>query len=505
MPSLLTLPLPAPAANRRFALSVAETQNWLASLPMDNAPEAGRCVADQIAALNRGSSPLRERLVLTALLRDCAEQLFPALNTQIADAQIPLQSSSRTIARLIDDLLCELAYAYKLAAVELSGCWFRLGVARRLHLPVTRAIQMLARRLALAHRIYAPVPPTVWLDMHQLYRLARLQHIEKLGLSNQNDSPLAIYRDALSLNFAGPHKMMQGELGLAMEFLSGNGELAVFLDSVPQDPVDGLFVIQPGRDAPGIRWSKRHARNPNMSIEADELVLNTSRLADRALQLVDAMPDARSGSTPSGAPPPPDGDLLRKLVRHWTASMGRQYSRLRRNTRVDICIGLHGVWNFLRRSNDSGMVQTSEWMVNNESPGGFALMHVSGPVEPLKVGEVLGVRSRDSDRVHICIVRWVLSDSPEHVELGLEAVSPNAKPVSIARLASSDGYALSTEPGLLLPEIPALNRAASILTMPGSLSSSSEFHFGEPEQRVRATHLVEQTLSLQLFQFSPAN
>jgi hypothetical protein len=185
--------------------------------------------------------------------------------------------------------------------------------------------------------------------------------------------------------------------------------------------------------------------------------------------------------------------------------MGRQYSRLRRNTRVDIWIGLHGVWNFLRRSNDSGMVQTSEWMVNNESPGGFALMHVSGPVEPLKVGEVLGVRSRDSDRVHICIVRWVLSDSPEHVELGLEAVSPNAKPVSIARLASSDGYALSTEPGLLLPEIPALNRAASILTMPGSLSSSSEFHFGEPEQRVRATHLVEQTLSLQLFQFSPAN
>ena len=143
MPSLLTLPLPAPAANRRFALSVAETQNWLASVPMDNAPEAGRCVADQIAALNRSSSPLRERLVLTALLRDCAEQLFPALNTQIADAQIPLQSSSRAIARLIDDLLCELAYAYKLASVELSGCWFRLGVARRLHLPVTRAIQML--------------------------------------------------------------------------------------------------------------------------------------------------------------------------------------------------------------------------------------------------------------------------------------------------------------------------------------------------------------------------
>jgi hypothetical protein len=62
-----------------------------------------------------------------------------------------------------------------------------------------------------------------------------------------------------------------------------------------------------------------------------------------------------------------------------------------------------------------------------------------------------------------------------------------------------------SQPGLLLPEIPALNRAAAILAMPGSLDESSEFHFGEPGQRVRATQLVEQTLSLELFRFSPVN
>jgi hypothetical protein len=198
-------------------------------------------------------------------------------------------------------------------------------------------------------------------------------------------------------------------------------------------------------------------------------------------------------------------DLLRRLVRHWTASASRQYSRLRRHARVDLCVGLHGIWRFLRQAGGDDGTPSSEWMVNNESPGGFALMHVSGPVEPVKVGEVLGVRSRDSDRVHICVVRWVLSDSPEHVELGLEELSPNAKPVSIARLATSGGAAAGTEPGLLLPEIPALKRAAAILTMPGSLDASSEFHLGEPGQRVRTTHLLEQTRSLALFQFSPVN
>ena len=505
MPPLLTLPATATASGSRFALSIAETQDWLASLPLRNAPEAGRCIVEQVAALNRSRTPLRERLVLTALLRDCAEQLLPDLNAQIAGAQIPLQSKPRAVARLIDDLLNEFAYAYKLAVTELPERWFRFGVARRLHFPVTRGLQMLARRLVLAYRIYAPAPPTVWLEMHQLFSLARYHHIDKLSLSSVQDSPLAIYRDALVLAFAGPHKLMQGELDLALEFLSHSGELAVFINTVPQDPVDGLFLLQPGRDAPGTAWSKRHARNQAMSIGPDELVLNTARLADRALQLAEL-----AAQVPADAPQPGESkrqtvDLLRRLVRYWTASANRQYSRLRRHTRVDICVGLHGIWRFLRHPGAGAEVRASEWMVNNESPGGFALMHISGPVEPVQVGEVLGVRSRDSDRVHICVVRWVLSDSPEHVELGLEELAPNAKPVSIAKLASVGGYAPNTEPGLLLPEIPALKRAAAILALPGSLDSASEFHFGEPDQRVRATQLVEQTRSLELFQFSAVN
>jgi hypothetical protein len=498
MPPLLTLP--ATASGQRFALSVAETQDWLASLPLQNAAESGRGIAEQLASLNRSRTPLRERLVLTALLRDHAEQLLPDLNAQIDSAHVPLGAKPRAVARLIDDLLSEFAYAYKLAVSELPERWIRFGVARKLHLPVTRALQMLSRRLVLAHRTYAPAPPTVWSEMHQLFALARRHRVEKLSLSIQNESPLAIYREALALSFAGPHKLMQGELNLALNFLSDNSDLAVFIDSVPQDPVDGLFLVQAGRDVPGNRWNKRHAGN-GMQPAPDELVLNTSRLADRALQ----MTDPTSNTPQTGGNPRQTLDFLHRLVRHWTASGGRQFSRLRRHARVDICVGLHGVWRFLSQTGSDDAVQTSEWMINNESPGGFALMHVSGPVEPVKVGEVLGVRSRDSDRVHICVVRWVLSDSPEHVELGLEELAPNAKPISIARLATSGGYGPGTEPGLLLPEIPALKKAAAILTMPGSFDAAGEFHLGEPHKRVRATQLVEQTRSLDLFQFSPVN
>jgi hypothetical protein len=505
MPPLLTLASPTPASAARFALSVTETQDWLASLPRHNAVEAGRCILEQVAALNRSRTPVRERLVLTALLRDYAEQLLPDLDSQIAGAHVPLQPKPRAVARLIDDLLREFGSAYKLAVAEIQERWFKFGLARRLHLPITRALQMLSRRLVLAHRIYAPAPPGVWLEMHALFKLASEHRIEKLSLAVANDSPLAIYRGALCLNFAAPHKLMQGELDLALDFLAHSGDLAVFIAAVPLDPVDGLFVVQTERDSPGVSWSKRHARNHGTTLGPDELVLNTSRLADRAIQLLELAEELPQQQTQPESDRRHGADLLRRLVKHWTASVSRQYSRLRRHARVDLCVGLHGIWRFLRQPDDANGLPSSEWMVNNESPGGFALMHVSGPVEPVKVGEVLGVRSRDSDRVHICIVRWVLSDSPEHVELGLEELSPNAKPVSIARLATSGGVAPGAEPGLLLPEIPALKRAAAILTMPGSLDSSSEFHLGEPAWRARTTQLVEQTRSLALFQFSPVN
>ncbi len=496
------LSLPPPISGRRFALSIPETRDWLASLPSNPTPEAARSLSEQLGALNRSRAPLRERLVLTALFRDHAEKLISGLEAQVSGMPIPLQAKPRATARVIDDLLAELAYAYKLAVAEMSERWFRFGVARRLHLPVTRAIQMLARRLVLAHRTYAPPPPMVWADMHRLYGIAQHHHIEKLGLSKPGESSLATYRDALLLHFAEPHKLMSGEFDLTLAFLETEGESAVFIESVPQDPVDGLFLIRTERDSPGTAWSRRHTRNREIQTGDKVLVLNTARLADRALQA------AETTTNPAGTLSETSQRktvLMRKLVRHWTASSSRQYSRLRRQARVDICIGLHGVWHFLRETSAGGTVQTSEWIVNNESPGGFAIMLVSGPVDAIKVGEVLGVRGRDTDRVHICVVRWVLSDSPEHVELGLEELSPNAKPVSIARLATSGGYALGSEPGLLLPEIPALQKPAAILAMPGSLSSSEEFHLGEPEQLVRTTQLVEQTHSLELFQFKRLN
>jgi hypothetical protein len=167
---------------------------------------------------------------------------------------------------------------------------------------------------------------------------------------------------------------------------------------------------------------------------------------------------------------------------------------------VEVCVGIRGIWEFL---NSRGTTKPSagEWMVTNESPRGFALMHVKGPIEPIRVGEVLGLRTRDSHTCHICVVRWVLSDNPEHLELGLEELAPTARPVSIRK---TRGASQESEHVLLLPEVPSLNQAPAILAPLFPLDSTCELSLGDLQSklRVRATRLLERTVSVQLVQFS---
>jgi hypothetical protein len=57
---------------------------------------------------------------------------------------------------------------------------------------------------------------------------------------------------------------------------------------------------------------------------------------------------------------------------------------------------------------------------------------------------------------------------------------------------------------LLLPEVPSLNQAPAILAPLAALDSTCELNLGElhSKLRVRATRLLERTVSVQVVQFS---
>ena len=499
MPLHLSLPQAAPGETRRFELAPEQVPGWLAGLPKEDPMKAGRLMLDQLVPLNRSRVRITLRQDVTEGVLGYAEHLLPRLDAALASGTLPLSIQTRNAAGTAEELLTELAYSYKLLLVEQSRRLFGFASSGRALLPVLRAIQMLAQRLKLGYRMYATNPKAVWHELHELYQFALRRGLANRSLVDGGETPMSVYRGALLLAFAEPLKLMQGDLDRVAAWLDRFGNQATLGPAGQQKSGQGLFLIKAQRDVPGYALSKRHHPVP----QSHDLLLNTLPLAEHLLDQLarlSAGETAASLSLPAEADDPAFRDLMGRLVKHWGAVPNRRFTRLRTHARVEVCVGIRGIWEFLN-SRGAAKAGNGEWMVTNESPRGFALMHVKGPIESIRVGEVVGLRTRESHTCHICVVRWVLSDNPEHLELGLEELAPTARPVSIRK---TRGAPQEAERVLLLPEVPSLNQAPAILAPLFPLDSTCELSLGDLQSklRVRATRLLERTVSVQLVQFS---
>ena len=104
---------------------------------------------------------------------------------------------------------------------------------------------------------------------------------------------------------------------------------------------------------------------------------------------------------------------------------------------MEICARIQTLWNMLRGGEPAKVSRDAtpitDWMVLNESPSGFALMHVAGTIEDMAPGDALGLRTAPGRPWNIGLIRWARSDNPEHFELGLEMISPTAIPVEVVQ------------------------------------------------------------------------
>ena len=143
-----------------------------------------------------------------------------------------------------------------------------------------------------------------------------------------------------------------------------------------------------------------------------------------------------------------------------------------------------------------------EWQVLNESPGGYAIMNIAGIKGELSSGVVLGLRRPGETSWTVCVVRWVRSDNPDQVELGLQVLALSYSAVQVAfRGTPLRGVA----PALALPVMEPVRRHAAFLAPAGTYTSRRFIFLREGTQlyvaQGRALGLDMQTTSVELFQY----
>ena len=524
MPLKLSLPETGEGLQLKAETRPRRVKAWLEAMPLANIVEAATSVCDALISLNRNPLDAVTRLKLLELYTTAINNLTPDLQHKYTLVALPLPEKSRQAANLARRLFLELAYGYKILLVERLEKK-RIGFGGRVHLAllIQRTIAALSKALCAFYKTYSPTPPGIWSEIHQLAHLALERNLHNEPVDRGRNSISATYKQIVLLALENPYKLMQGEVDRVNDYLAEYGDLAKLYPMQATQSSLGVFLVNLDSDASPRSLEMDHAKGSNyILLSTDALVLN---LQDQISKLESGKPP-KALNLPDYAKLPSYLNLMRHLLKDWTLLPKRKFQRMANNNIMEMCVGLRAASHFIsfqpeatemetldfRGIEQSGsramgkpeqsQFVTSRWAATNESAGGLALKFISGSTQPIRIGEIIALRSQGSQNWNIGVVRRVFSDKPEHLELGVQMLAPTASPITIKPVIA--GPKDTFQAALLLPEIRSLQQPATIVAAPATYRSKLEYLLYQSSgiSSVRAMRLIEQTTSFDQFQFS---
>ena len=434
------------------------------------------------------------------LLHTRALAISRMYRARFAAASLPLTVNLHRAATRLVTALGKLAAGYEEALADM-----RHRVSRPMrHSPestATQALEILGEQFTIAHLSGSNPPFEFWLRAHAFFLGSRPETAIDTRQGSFPDSALKAYKYLLAFSAAQPEGLGSAEMNWLSDYLETNAKGATIRSSRRGEEGLGWLWIDPDQDCPPISINRREPP------AVDGLIFFTAEeLARRATTLIEQLEG--EGPAPTGLP---DGlgraetvTLLRRVREYWASPPHREHSRRRNQYAVSVCTGLETIWKMLREPGAARQTRyAAEWMVVNESPTGYAIMQVTGTASSLTPGIAIAIRRHDDDPWTLCIVRWIRSETPEQVELGLQVIANAAKPVSVGFRNANQLRPM--RPALVLPPIAALGRQQAILA-PAGTYTARRFMLVSDSQRLyvaqgRLLSLDLQTPAVELFQY----
>ncbi|WP_343348857.1 molecular chaperone [Pseudomonas sediminis] len=517
---LLRVPTPSKQSLSFCDGSPRDLKRWIAGLPKANIGETARQLYQSLVELNQFLTPSENRLQLLELLRPEVSFVCQHLERHFLNQAIVLDERPRKVANLCQALQNHLAVGYKLI---ISRVITRSGKDRDQLLAVSlqRASHSLCCPLIRASQLYCPVPEGLWLELHQLYQIACEQRLQRqvirdpLARHTQGMSTEQTYVTALLLGCARTNQMRQNGIARLAEALEPWSTLVKL--QAGDDP-DSLFVLAPQIDGPP-RYKSLY-----QSSELHNLLgIDTQPLVDAIKEYLDLPEEERSKSRlmiPEGI----SLDLLQHVAAAWGDIAERTFQRTAGHGSLTLCIGMTALHFFLAgRSSFAEVLKrpveigaavfkpvTGEpdvWSnafdaqrnaadeihfeeiqytkvtpgeqaqpesngesyptfplpIVNHSPGGYCLSWPKDVPSQLQAGELLGVQDNPSQGWSVAIVRWIRQVRGGGTQMGIELIAPHARPCGLQLLRKGEQNSQYLR-ALLLPEISAISRPASLIT-----------------------------------------
>jgi hypothetical protein len=502
--------------------SPRDLKKWVDALPKANIGETARQLYQALVELNQLLTPSENRLQLLEILRPEVYFVCKQLEKHFLNQAIVLDERPRKVANLCQALQNHLAIGYKLIVASQADQPNRER-NQLMAVALQRSTHSLCGPLIRANQLYCPVPEGLWLELHQLYQIARAGDLHKVLVRDtqarhtQSLSTEQSYLVALLLGCARCNQMRQSEIARLAEALEPWTTLVTLQAG---NVASNLFAIAPQVDGPPRYISllqHNHLHNtlgidPSPLVDAikEHLLLPTESIAQSRL----IVPEGLSH------------DMLQHLAAAWGDIAERTFQRSEGKGTLNLCIGMSSLHYFLAGkrpfnemlqqtvttnaasfkadtrtpdvwSNAFDAQKTNQWedglpfeeikysapaikplagetntaenyptheiAIVNISPGGYCLSWPKEVPSQLQAGELIGVQGLRQQGWSIAVARWIRQVRGGGTQIGIELIAPHAQACGLQLVRKTEQSSQYLR-ALLLPEISAISRPACLIT-----------------------------------------
>lgn len=522
LPASIRAPTQRSAPPKDLEVRPKQVKAWLEGLPLARCLEAGRQMAEHLAALNRARIETDDRIQILEAYRIVAATILEELDHIYARSPMPLTPKAREALVLARSLAFELASGYRIAIMEKTGKLIAFGAKKQLPLLVARAIEYLGAEFIASYKSYSPVPSAVWQEMHQLYLFAEKQGVALEVVDAETKVTAAdLYIEALLLSLTDPYRLVQGEADAIRAQLKALRGLATLGQARPRTRGGGHFLVPCDTDkAPKPALSANdETGGPNWRL------LDANGIVDKLRTRKAAFDTGNVSATASRNLNPEALALMGRLITLWGDPPKRAHRRDPMESRVAVCVGLKAVGHFVTvdGSNDAATAEAIragrtipllsipqddeskqfavlEWDVVNHSAGGVKLRREGEIAQPVQIGDIVGLKFVARAGWTVAVVRWITQFEMGGMEFGAQFLSASARAVWV-QLANAATF--QAKPGLLMDDGEG---AQSLLTPPGLFAELRLFEVGSDgaAATMRATGLIEKNARFDVFYVSAA-
>jgi hypothetical protein len=401
------------------------------------------------------SPALRQRL--TNQIQERAERIAEQAFANLRKTRLPLSVRVRTLVRRLQDALETMARLY----FGEIGSNERLikGLQRPPEQSLWLALDCVRKHVLLSNLAAAPHGPDIWRLAHDIRSKALSMNLLDTVPADRSISIASQYARILLVGCPHPATFTSAEWCFIDQFV-GDHASTIVLGNRPPETEEGQYWVNLRNDMPPVAFARKPPPAGAECLYFDATGIGGA-ISDR-LGTSDEEPRHMLLRMASDLPMGAALAALQRLRNLLTETKKRRFSRRRQGYRARICFRLDAIWQLLRGQRDDD--ELGEWQVVNESPDGYATMHVTGKTQKLQVGDLAAIRRYHDEDWQICVIRWAQSDNPEHFELGLQALAPSA---SSGTLALPGPIELNKQPVLVMA--PVSGQRQSMLAVPAGL------------------------------------